>query len=333
MPSGSPQRVTAADAHVAGGVVRLLTGGFPRLTGRTLADKGRTLDKRHGTLCRALVSEPRGGEGTVLALLTEPATPDADAGILLWHSGGFLPFGGHALIAAAALAVAEHLIVPRDRDIVRFETPLGILPVAVSREGERVTGGSCAGPPAFVLAGGLPVEAGRRALPVDIAYGGEFYVVVDGESAGVRCASVQAPVMRALANQIIRAIESQTTVFHPADPSIRGITGVIFTGPAERTGAHLRAIPVYADGTIDRSPSGGGAAALCAVLHAMGLGGVEPIAIESAVGGILGARIQGVAPVGAIDGIRVRLEAAISRVGEHVLLFEPDDPLLSGFNW
>ncbi len=177
------------------------------------------------------------------------------------------------------------------------------------------------------------MSVGRRAVPVDIAYGGEFYIVVDGESAGVRCGAEQASIMRALAADLVRAIESQTTVAHPADPSVRGVTGAIFTGPAERTDAHLRAIPVYADGTIDRSPSGGGAAALCAVLHAMGLAGAEPIAIESAVGGILRARIEGVAAVGEIDGVRVRLEAAISRVGEHVLLFEPDDPLRGGFSW
>jgi proline racemase len=333
MSAGSPQRITAIDAHAAGGIVRLVTSGFPRLTGRTLADKGRTLDKRHRALCRALVTEPRGSEGTVLALLTEAAAPDADAGILLWHTGGFLPFAGHALIAAAALAVAEHQLVPRDRDIVRLETPLGVRPIAISRDDDRVTGGSCTAPPAFVLAGGLPAGAGRRAVPVDIAYGGEFFIVVDGESAGVRCASEHAPMMRALAADILRSIDAQTTVAHPADPSIRGATGVMFTGPAERTDAHLRAIPVYADGTIDRSPSGGGAAALCAVLHAMGLAGVEPIAIESAVGGILRARIEGAAPVGEIDGVRVRLDAATSRVGDHVLLFEPDDPLRTGFSW
>ena len=224
MASGSPQRVTAVDAHVAGGVVRLVTGGFPRLTGRSLADKGRTLDKRHRALCRALVAEPRGSAGTVLALLTEPAAAGADAGILLWHTGGFLPFGGHALIAAAGLALAEHQILPRERDIVRFETPLGVLPIAVARAGDRVTAGSCAAPPAFVLAGGFPVSAAGRALPVDVAYGGEFYVVTDGESAGVRCASEQAPVMRALAADVLRSIESQTTVAHPTDPSIRGVT-------------------------------------------------------------------------------------------------------------
>jgi proline racemase len=333
MASGSPRRVTALDAHVAGGVIRLVTGGFPALTGMDLIEKGRALEKRHRALCRALVAEPRGSEGTILALLTEPAVPDADAGILLWHTGGFLRFGGHALIGAAALAVSERQVTPRDADVARLETALGTIAIALARAGGRVAGGTCSGPPAFVLAGGLPVALGRRVVPVDVAYGGEFYVIVDGESAGVRCESAHATAMRALAADIVRAVESQTTVSHPDDASIRGVTGVLFTGPAERTEAHLRAIPVYADGTIDRSPSGGGTAALCAVLHAMGLAGSEGIAIESAVGGLLRARIEGVASIGEIDGVRVRLDGDMSRIGEHVLIFEREDTLSGGFTW
>lgn len=269
----------------------------------------------------------------VLALLAEPSDREADAAILLWHSGGPIRFGGDALIGAAALSMGLRQITPRDRNIVRFETPVGVIAVSIARAGERVTGASCAAPPAFVLAGGMPVALGHRSVPVDLAYGGEFYAIVDAEAAGVSSHSSQAAELRRVAAGIVRAVESSTTVSHPVDSSMRGVSGVIFTGPAERTDAHLRAVPVYADGTIARSPSGGGSAALCAVLHAMGLAGTETVVFESAVGGVLRARIEGAALVGDVDAVRVRIDGEASPIGEHVLLFEPDDPLREGFSW
>ena len=109
----APVRLTATDAHAAGGVVRLVTGGFPVPRGRTMDDKAKWLVRRHEGLCSALTLEPRGHDGIVLAVLCEPVTSGADAGVLFRHAAGFVPLCGHGLMGAATIAIERRLIVPR----------------------------------------------------------------------------------------------------------------------------------------------------------------------------------------------------------------------------
>ena len=98
MTSPAPVRLTAVDAHAAGGIVRLVTGGFPVPRGRTMEDKGKWLARRHERLCSALTLEPRGHDGIVLAVLCEPVTSSADAGVVFRHAGGSVRLCGHGLI-------------------------------------------------------------------------------------------------------------------------------------------------------------------------------------------------------------------------------------------
>ena len=114
MASGSSRHLTATDAHAAGGVVRLVTGGFPVPRGLTMDDRAKWLARRHEALCTALTLEPRGHDGIVLAVLCEPVTSGADAGVLFRHGGGFVPLCGHGLIGAATIAIERRLIVPRE---------------------------------------------------------------------------------------------------------------------------------------------------------------------------------------------------------------------------
>src|SRR5215211_7352404 len=162
MPSSAPVRLTAVDAHAAGGVLRLVTGGFPVPRGRTLYDKARWLARRHEGLCSALTLEPRGHDGIVLAVLCEPSTAGADAGVLFRHAGGFVPLCGHGLIATATIAVAFDVVADADRD--------------------RVVRVRYTSPPSFVFAGAVPVPAGARVVRADVAFGGaEFLLIADSE--------------------------------------------------------------------------------------------------------------------------------------------------------
>src|SRR4051794_37920894 len=266
MPSRAPVRLTAVDAHAAGGVLRLVTGGFPVPRGPTLHDKARWLARRHEGLCSALTLEPRGHDGVVLAVLCEPAAAGADAGVLFRHAGGFVPLCGHGLIAAATIAIERHLIHPREPGVLRLETAAGILAVTfdlvVDADRDRVARVRYLSPPSFVFAGAVPVNIGARVVRADIAFGGaEFLLIADSESAGVPLARSHAADLQRAGRTLLGSAQASVSPVHPLDPALHGLAGAVFTGPPEAD-AHLRCAVIYEDGTLDRSPSGTAVSAL-----------------------------------------------------------------------
>ena len=338
MPRAAAVRLTATDAHAAGGVVRLVTGGFPVPRGRTMADKAKWLVRRHEGLCSALTLEPRGHDGIVLAVLCEPVTSGADGGVLFRRAGGFVPLCGHGLMGAATIAIERRLIVPRDPGRLRLDTAAGLVSLEFDTlEGEdrtRVVRVRYVSPPSFVFAGGVALKVGRRVVPADIAFGGaEFVVILDSEGAGVPLARTHLSELRRAARAILDAAEALTPVAHPADAAIQELAGVVFTGPHEGGHAHLRSAAIYADGTADRSASGAAVSAVVAVLDAMGLAGAGLVTIESLAGTTMSGRVIEHVMVGNVNGVRVEIEASAWIVADHEFYLEPDDPLVHGVSW
>ena len=331
-------RLTATDAHAAGGVVRLVTGGFPVPRGRTMDDKAKWLARRHAGLCGAMTLEPRGHDGIVLAALCEPVTDGADAGILFRHGAGFVPFCGHGLIGAATIGIERRLIVPREQGRLSLDTAAGLVSLDFDTlEGEdrtRVLRVRYVSAPSFVLAGGAAVKVGRRVIPGDIAFSGaEFLVLVDSEAAGVPLARTHVPELRRAARLILDAADASMPIVHPLDAAIRGLGGVVFTGPPEAGHAQLRCAPIYADGTADRSASGAAVSGIVAVFDAMGLAGAARVTVESLAGTTMSGRVVEHVSLGDLNGVRVEIEASAWIVADHQFFRDPDDPLADGATW
>jgi proline racemase len=338
MAHADPTRLTAVDAHAAGGLVRLVTAGFPALQGRTIAAKAEGLVRRHAGLCSALTLEPRGHEGVVLAVLCEPVTKAADAGVIFLHGVSPLPLCGHGLIGAATIAIERRLIVPRARGMLQLDTGAGAVALAFDAieagDGPRVSRARYTGPPSFVVAGGLTLQLRSRAVRVDVACGGaEVLVIADSESAGVPLARTHIADLRRTAAAILAAADASVPAVHPAAVSIGGLAGVVFTGPPEGSAAQLRCQSIYADGAVDRSPSGSAVAAILAVLDCMGLAGGDAVVLESLIGTTMRGRIVGRLEVGDTAAVRVEVEGSAWIVADHQFHLEPDDPLAHGVSW
>jgi proline racemase/trans-L-3-hydroxyproline dehydratase len=338
MPQVAAARLTATDAHAAGGVVRLVTGGFPAPRGRTIEDKAKWLARRHDGLCSALTHEPRGHDGIVLAVLCDPVTSGADAGVLFRHGAAFLSHCGHGLIGVATIAIERRLIVPRDPGRLSLDTDGGLVSLEFDTletgDRTRVVRVRYVSSPSFVFAGGVALKVGRRVLPADIAFGGsEFLVILDSEGAGVPLARPHLADLRRAARVILEAAEASIPVVHPVEATIDAVGGVVFTGPPEGSNAQLRCAAIYADGTADRSASGAAVSAVVAVLDAMGLAAAAPMAIESLAGTSMSGRVVEHLTVGDVNGVRVELEASAWIVADHEFFLEPDDPLVHGVAW
>jgi proline racemase len=291
--------------------------------------------KHQDRLRRVLMFEPRGHTDMYGALLTEPERADSDAGVLFMHNEGFSTMCGHGIIAVATLALERRLITPRGGgDTLVLDAPAGQIRCTVERErrdgATRVRRVSFVNVPSFVFASGVPVAIGDRTVPVDVAFGGAFYAIVDGETVGLPIDPSRLTDLRQTGMAIKHAIESKTRVVHPDEPGLVGIYGTIFTGPAARTGADLRNVTIFAEAEVDRSPCGTGTCAVLAVLDAMGLVG-GTFVHESIIGTTFSARVASRTSVGERPAIVPELTGEAFVTGEHTFVVDEDDPLKDGF--
>jgi proline racemase len=334
-------RVRTIDAHAAGEPLRLIIDGFPSPEGRTMLDKRAWALKRLDHLRRAVMLEPRGHADMYGALLTEPVSTDAQAGVLFMHNEGWSTMCGHGVIAVATIAVERELMWARggasDNGVeIRFDTPAGRVNarahLETRRGGARVRSVSFRNVPSFVFEPSLLVSVAGRKIPVDVAFGGAFYAIVDAEAAGLPIDPAHLPELRRLGMTIAREVERMRRVVHPCDPGLEGIYGTIFTAPPQAADAHLRNATIFADAEVDRSPCGTGTAAVMAVLSEMGvLAEDAPFVHESIVGTTFRGRVVGRAQVGERAAIVPEIEGAAWITGEHTFLIDGDDPLRAGF--
>lgn len=327
--------LTSIDAHAAGAALRLLTGGLETPTGRSIALKARALERAHEKDFQALLREPRGFDGLTLGVICEPTAGDADAGLLFRRASGFVPLPLAALVAAVTIALEHAIVVPRREDALRVETGIGTLDVGVAREpgSRRVTRVRCAMPSAFVLAGGMPIQLGQRSVPVDIAWGGPYFAIVDSEAAGVPLSRAALPDLRRAARAFAEEITRTIALTHPLPAGGSGLGGIVFTGPPDDPSAQLRGIAISPDGFADRAPSGAGLAAILAVVHAMGLASEDAFVMEGLAGTTLSARIVGETVVAEVPAVRVSVEGRAFVTGRHEWTLDGDDPLISGVEW
>jgi trans-L-3-hydroxyproline dehydratase len=331
------------DAHAGGGCLRLIVDGFPAPRGRTMLEKRQWARRRADDVRRFVMLEPRGHGDISGAVFTEPTSPGSHAGVLFMDNEGFGEFSGHGIIAAATIALERGLLMPGGHGgTIVFDTTAGTIRVAATlaadearaaeRGGVRVERVSVLCPPSFVLQGGLTVKLGGRLIRADVAYGGAFHAIVDAEAVGIPIDAAHASSLRRAAGELKSAIEASRTVAHPTDAQLQGIYGTVFTGPPNQSSADLRAVSVFADAAVDRSPSGTGTAAIMAVLDAIGLiAGDRPFICEGLVGTQLACRIASRTTVGDYQAIVPEIEGAAWIIAEHTHFIDAADPLKDGF--
>jgi proline racemase len=328
--------IRTIDAHAAGEPLRLVVDGFPTAEGSTMLEK-RAWAKRHvDHLRRAIMLEPRGHADMYGALLTEPVTPGAHAGVLFMHNEGWSTMCGHGTIAVGTIAIERGLVWSNDGSDLVLDTPAGPVraraTVSTNGQAPRVDAVAFRNVPSFVYQAGVFVTLHGRKIPVDIAFGGAFYAIVDAEAAGLAIDVAHLPELRKLGAAIKHEVERLHQVVHPLDAGLHGIYGTIFTAPAQHHAAHLRNVTIFADAEVDRSPCGTGTAAVMAVLDEMGmLGDDVPFVHESIVGTLFTGRVVGRQPVGDHPAIVPEISGSAWITGEHTFLIDGDDPLKGGF--
>ena len=327
-------RITTIDAHTAGEPLRVITRGLPEIPGETILERRRWAEENLESLRRALMLEPRGHADMYGCILMPPATSDGDLGVLFLHNEGYSTMCGHGIIGLVKVGVEEGLfeLDPEDPR-VRIDTPAGRVTATAHLEEERVARVSFENVPSFLLHRDVVVETPTLGeVRFDIGYGGAFYAYVDAQSLGLELTPSSFARIVSMGKEIKQAVSEAVELVHPAgEDDLNFLYGTIFVGPAEGS-AHSRNVCVFADGEVDRSPTGTGVSGRAAVHHARGeLGLGERITIESILGTSFDVELIGTRKVGALEGVIPRVTGSAHITGRHEFEISPEDPLAAGF--
>jgi len=333
-PPGDWVRITAIDAHTAGEPLRIITSGFPEIPGSTMLERRQFAREHCDRLRRALMWEPRGHSDMYGCILTPPVTPDGDVGVLFMHNEGFSTMCGHGIIGLVKVALDCGLLkAGSSLPVIRIDTPAGRVTAEAQMEGGRVAQVSFRNVPSFLLECDLRVEVpGVGEVMCDIAFGGAFYAYVDAASVGLEIHPARYHEIIDVGMRIKRAVMARYRIAHPdGDPGLNFLYGTILVQPL--TGKiHSRNACVFAEGEVDRSPTGTGVSGRAAILYARGelpLGRV--VTIESIIGTRFDVEVVEETAAGGLRAIIPRVTGTAFITGRNEFLLDPEDPLRDGF--
>ncbi len=333
-PPGTWLKITTIDAHTEGEPFRVITGGYPDLPGDTILERRRHARERLDHLRTALMWEPRGHADMYGCIVTPPVTPEADIGVIFMHNEGYSTMCGHGVIGIAKVALETGLLpMTRPETTIRIDTPAGLVTAYASIEGEQVTGVRFHNVPSYVLALDETVEVpGLGQVRYDLAFGGAFYAYVSAADAGVSCTPEDFRALIETGIAIKRAIMASRPIPHPFEEDLSFLYGTIFVGPALAEGAHSRNVCVFAEGEVDRCPTGTGISGRLAIHYARGEIGIdEPVVVESIIGSRFTGRIVRTTAFGPYRALIPEITGTAHITGRHEFLFDPADPLRDGF--
>jgi len=321
------------DGHTAGNPVRLVAGGAPLLSGASMAERRLDFLGRYDWIRTSLCFEPRGHDMMSGGFLYPPTLPDADAGILFIETSGCLPMCGHGTIGMITFGLEHGLIRPRTPGRLKVEVPAGVLDIAYETEGDRVTSVRIRNVPAYLAAKGIEIDVpGLGPLSVDVSYGGNYYAIVEPQGAYAGLDDLGAGRIIELSGLVRERVRAAFHPVHPDEPSINGVSHVLWADKPKGQGADGRNAVFYGDKAIDRSPCGTGTSARLAHLHATGRLKVgDAFVHESYIGSRFIGRVEAETTVGDHKAIVPSIEGSAVATGFNTIWVDRRDPFWAGF--
>jgi len=327
-------KITTIDAHTAGEPLRVITGGLPEIPGKTILEKRRYAREHLDHLRTALMWEPRGHADMYGCIVTEPVTPDGTLGVLFLHNEGFSTMCGHGVIALTKVALDTGMLkIAGEAPVIKMDTPVGRVTAFARRENGCVVEVSFHNVPSFVYARDQIVEvAGIGEVRYDVAFGGAFYAFCRAEELGVDLAAKDFGQLIEVGMKIKRTVMASLPIEHPFEKDLGFLYGTIIVGPPHDLQHHSRNVCIFAEGEVDRSPTGTGVSARVALHHARGEINVQqPIVIESILGTCFTVEIVETMKFGPYDAVIPKVTGTAHITGRNEWLLDPDDPLRDGF--
>ncbi len=321
------------DGHTAGNPVRLVAGGAPLLKGASMSERRQDFLARFDWIRTGLCFEPRGHDMMSGGFLYPPTRADTDIGILFIETSGCLPMCGHGTIGLVTFGLEHGLIQPAEPGRLRVEVPAGIIDIAYERDGDKVTSVRITNVPAYVAERGIAIDVeGLGPLVVDVSYGGNYYAIVEPQGGYTGLDDLGASRLVDYSAKVRAAVRAKFEPVHPLDPTIRGVSHVLWADAPRANDADGRNAVFYGDKAIDRSPCGTGTSARLAHLVAQGRLKVgDRFVHESYIGSRFIGRVEADTTLGDRPAIVPSIEGSAVTTGFNTIWIDRIDPFWEGF--
>ena len=338
--------ITAVDLHACGEPGRVITGGVRDVPGATMYEKMRYFEQHHDDLRLRMLREPRGYPAANCNILFSPTRPDADAGFIILEQVEYPPMSGTNTICVVTTLLETGLVAMVEPVTeLTLEAPAGLVKITACCQGGKVTSVTFENVPAFAAYLDAPVEVPKLGtIPVDVAWGGMFYVIADAARFGLRLTPDEGKDIIRIGEMIKSAAREQLPVSHPENPGIAGISIAQLSGPPLRPDADCKNAvivstgqldwdnPATWTGAIDRSPCGTGTCAKMAALHAKGQLRLEQdFRHEGVLGTLFTGRLVRETTVGRYPAVVPTLTGTAWITGLATYVVDPTDPFPDGF--
>ena len=326
--------INSLECHTGGEPLRIITSGFPVLKGNTILEKVGDCKKNYDQLRRALMFEPRGHADMYGAIITDAEREDSHFGAVFIHNEGYSTMCGHAVIALTKTAV-ESGVVARKGDVTQvvIDVPCGQIHALAYSQNDVVKHVSFQCVPSFVYTKDKKIQVdGIGIVQFDIAYGGAFYAYVQASSLALSLVPEQQEKLIEYGRKIKQAIMPQFAINHPTTAELGFLYGVIFIDDSPNQGVHSRNVCIFADGELDRSPTGSGVSGRIALHHEKQQVALnETITIESILASPFHVRVIETLTFAGFDAVIPEVTGDAYVCGKGQWFINAEDPLKYGF--
>lgn len=326
--------IKTIDAHAAGEPLRVVLAGIPKIPGKTILEKRRYFQKNLDHFRRGLMWEPRGHTDMYGAIITEPVSPKGELGVLFLHNEGLSSMCGHGIIALTTVVLETGILpmkIPQTE--VKLDAPAGLITALAYIEKGSVKSVRFHNVPSFVLALDETVDVhGLGEVRYDLAFGGAFYAYVQAEDIGLELTTENYRRLIEKGMTIKRAIMQSRSIIHPFEKDLNFLYGTIFIGSSQSQGVDSQNVCVFAEGEVDRSPTGTGISGRLAIHFARGeIELHQPLVIESIIGTRFTGRVVEETSFGPYKAIIPEIEGSAFIIARSEFSFDSKDPLCYGF--
>jgi proline racemase len=321
------------DAHTCGNPVRVVAGGGPLLPNVPMGEKRQIFMREHDWVRRALMFEPRGHDVMSGSILYPSTRDDCDVGVLYIEVSGCLPMCGHGTIGTVTAAIEEGLVVPREPGRMAIEAPAGRIAIEYVQEGAYVEQVRLFNVASYLHARDVEIEVpGLGALTVDVAYGGNFYAIIEKQANWPGLDGMPAEAIVRFSPAVRRAAQAKVAPVHPEDDRIAGVSHIMWCDAPRDPRAHARNAVFYGEKAVDRSPCGTGSSARMAQLVGRGRLQVgQEFVHESVIGTMFDCRVERATRIGNLDAIMPSVAGWARVIGHNTIYVDDRDPLAHGF--